>query len=76
MSIDPVLGGSQQDNGARIAIQQRVTANLIVTFAADTTSTQRQVVTVEYQATPRLSVSGGSNQNGGFALDIRIRKTW
>jgi len=76
LSIDPVLGGHQQDPGARITIQQRVTGNLFVTFSTDATSTQREVIKLEYQATPRVGVSGVRDQNGGFAFDVRIKKTW
>ena len=76
LSIDPVLGGNQQDAGARVTIQQRVTGNLFVTFATDATSTQREVIKLEYQATPRVSLSGVRDQNGGFAFDVRIKKTW
>jgi translocation and assembly module TamB len=76
LSVDPVLGGNGQDPGARVTVQQRVTGNLFVTFATDATSTQRQVIKLEYQATPRVAVSGVRDQNGGFALDVRIKKTW
>jgi len=76
LSVDPVLGGNSQDPGARVTIQQRVTGNLFVTFATDATSTQRQVIKLEYQATPRVGVSGVRDQNGGFAFDVRIKKTW
>jgi translocation and assembly module TamB len=76
LSVDPVLGGNQQDPGARVTIQQRVTGNLFVTLATDSTSTQRQQIKIEYQATPRVGVSGVRDQNGGFAVDIRIKKRW
>jgi len=76
LSIDPVLGGNQQDPGARVTIQQRVTGSLFVTFATDVTSTQRDVIKLEYDVTPRVSVSGVRDQNGGFAFDVRIHKTW
>jgi translocation and assembly module TamB len=76
LSVDPLLGGNQQDPGARVTIQQRVTGNLFVTLATDSTSTQRQQIKVEYQATPRVAVSGVRDQNGGFAFDIRIKKRW
>ena len=56
--------------------RQCVTANLLVTFTSDPSSTTRKVVEVEYQAAPGLSLNGVFNQNGGFAADIRIRKTW
>ena len=47
-----------------------------MTFATDATSTQREIIKLEYQATPRVSVSGVRDQNGGFAFDVRIRNTW
>jgi translocation and assembly module TamB len=78
LSVDPVLGGggNGQNPGARVTVQQRVTGNMFVTFATDATSTQTQVIKLEYQATPRVSVSGVRDQNGGFAFDVRIKKTW
>jgi translocation and assembly module TamB len=76
LSVDPVLGGNQQDPGARITIQQRVTGSLFVTFATDATSTQRQVIKLDYQATPRVGISGVRDQNGGFAFDVRVKKSW
>jgi translocation and assembly module TamB len=76
LSVDPVLGGDSKDPGARITLQQRVTGNLFVTFAADVTGTQHEVIKLEYQATPKVSLSGVRDQNGGFAVDMRIRKTW
>ena len=76
LSIDPVLDNNPQGSTVGVTLRQRVTANLFVTFTSNPSSTQRQVIEVEYQATPRLSVDGVVNQNGGFAADVRIRKTW
>jgi translocation and assembly module TamB len=74
LSIDPALGGNGQDPGARIAIQQRVTSNLYVTFASDVTSTQRQAVEMQYQLNPKWSLSGVRDQNGGFGGDVHYKK--
>jgi translocation and assembly module TamB len=78
LSVDPVLGGSgsQQNPGARITIQQRVTGNIFVTFQSDVTQTQNQVIELQYNITPRVTVSGTRDQNGGFGFDTRIKKTW
>ena len=76
LSIDPVLGGNGQNPGARIAIQQRVTSKIFVDFATDVTETQDQVIKLEYQATPKVSVSGTRDQNGGFGFDAKIHKSW
>jgi autotransporter translocation and assembly factor TamB len=76
LSIDPVLGGNQQNPGAHIAIQQRVTSKIFVTFSTDVTSTQNEVIKFEYQVKPRVSVSAVRDQNGGVAVDTRFHKKW
>lgn len=74
VSIDPALGNDNQNPGARIAIQQRVTSNLYVTFATDVTSTQRQAIELEYQLNRKWSVSGVRDQNGGYGVDAHYKK--
>jgi translocation and assembly module TamB len=78
LSIDPTLGGgsNQSTPGARIAIQQRVTGNLFVTFATDVTSTQQQQIQVQYNLNPRWSLSAVRDQNGGIGVDARYKKTF
>ena len=77
LQIDPGLGADNGQNpGARIAIQQRVTSNLLVTYATDITSTQRQAIQVEYKFNPKWSVSGTRDQNGGFGMDGKYHKDW
>jgi hypothetical protein len=76
LSIDPVLDNNAQGSTVGVTVRQRVTANLSVTFISDPSSTMRKVIEVEYQATPRISVNGVLNQNGGFAADVRIHKRW
>jgi len=51
-----------------------VTSNLLVTFATDITSMQRQAVQIEYKFNPKWSVTGTRDQNGGFGVDGRYRK--
>jgi hypothetical protein len=63
-----------QNLGARVAMQQRVTSNLLVTFATDITSALRQAIQIEYKFNPKWSVSGTRDQNGGFGVDGRYRK--
>jgi translocation and assembly module TamB len=76
LSIDPVLDNNGPGSTVGVSVQQRVNANLFVTFTSDPSSTERQVVEVEYHATPTITLIGVVNKNGGFATDVRIRKTW
>jgi translocation and assembly module TamB len=78
LSINPVLAGgtSQGPPGANITIQQRVTGNLFVTFSSNVASTQNETIQGQYQISPRVAVSATRDQNGGFAFDTLIKKTW
>jgi translocation and assembly module TamB len=76
LSIDPSLGGGQQNAGARVAVQQRVTSKIFVTFATDVTSTQQQAVKLEYQLNRSKSLTIVRDQNGGFSFETSFRKVW
>jgi translocation and assembly module TamB len=76
LTIDPLAGNSQTNPGSRVAIQQRVSGNILFTFSTDVTSTQNQAVQVQYQAKKNLSISVLRDQYGGYAADIKIHKNF
>lgn len=76
LSIDPTIGSNQQNPGARLAIQQRVTSKLLFTFAMDVGSTQSELIQLEYQVNRGWSVRGVRDENGGYAIDVKRRKTF
>ena len=76
LSVDPLLSCNQQTPGACVAVQQKVTSKIYVTFETDPTSTQSEQIKLEYQLSPRVTVNAVRNQNGGVAFDTRIHKTW
>jgi translocation and assembly module TamB len=76
LTIDPLAGTNPNNPGAQIAVQQRITGNLLLTFSTDVTSTQSQSVQLQYQASRNVSVSVLRDQNGGYAMDVRVRKNF
>ena len=76
LSIDPSLGGNSQDPGARVAIQQRVTGSLLVTFSTDVTTAQNEAIEVEYRPKKQVSFSVLRDQNGGYGIGVRIHKAF
>lgn len=72
LQIDPQLGGNNQNPSARIAIQQRVTKNLLFTFSTDVSQPGSEMVQGEYQITKRWSVSTARDQLGGVSIDGRF----
>jgi len=74
--VDPFLAGagSEQNASARITIEQQVTPDLVITYITNVTSTQQQVIQVEYNVTREMSIVALRDQNGTFGLDIKFKK--
>jgi translocation and assembly module TamB len=77
--VDPGLaglgaGGSGQNAAARVTMEQQVTPNLTVTYVSNVSSTQQQVIQVEYNVTRTISVVALRDQNGTFGVDVKFKK--
>ena len=77
--VDPGLAGvgstgSGQNVAARVTVEQQVTPNLAVTYVSNVSSTQQQVIQIEYNVTRNISVVALRDQNGTFGMDIKIKK--
>jgi translocation and assembly module TamB len=71
LQIDPLVGGNGTNPGARIALQQRVTKNLLFTFSTDVSQPGTEVVQGDYQINKRWSVSVARDETGGVSVDGR-----
>ncbi len=71
LQIDPTIGGNGQSPSALIAIQQRVTKNLLFTFSTNVSQPGSEMVEGEYQINKRWSVSMARDQLGGISVDGR-----
>jgi translocation and assembly module TamB len=76
--VDPFLGGptSIQTSAARVTIEEQVSRNLAVTYISNVSSTQEQVIQIEYDISRTLSVVALRDENGTFGLDFIIRKRY
>ncbi|MGC0777930.1 MAG: translocation/assembly module TamB domain-containing protein [Candidatus Acidiferrum sp.] len=77
--VDPGLtsvgaSSSGQNAAARVTVEQQVTPNLTVLYETNVTSTQQQVIQIEYNLNRNISVVGLRDQNGTFGMDIKIKK--
>jgi translocation and assembly module TamB len=68
------LNNTQQNSIASVTIEQQVTPALVVTYITDVTTTQYQVIQMEYTINREFSVVALRDENGTFGLDV-VRKT-
>ncbi|HVI80400.1 MAG TPA: translocation/assembly module TamB domain-containing protein, partial [Candidatus Acidoferrum sp.] len=73
LQIDPTLGGNSNPS-ARIAIQQRVSKDLLFSFSTDVSQPGSEIVQGEYQINRRWSVTVQRDQLGGVSIDGRYHK--
>ena len=73
LQIDPTLGGNSSNPSARVAIQQRVSKNLLFSFSTDVSQPGSEIVQGEYQINRRWSVSIERDQLGGVSIDGKYR---
>jgi translocation and assembly module TamB len=77
--VDPGLtgvgaSGSEQNAAARITVEQQIARNLTITYVSNVSSTQEQVIQVEYLVNRSVSIVGLRDQNGTFGVVIKIKK--
>src|SRR5213076_1953127 len=69
--VDPGLSGggltgSEKKAGAGVTVEQQITRNLTITYVSNVSSTQQQVIQVEYNVDRNVSIVGLRDQNGTF----------
>jgi translocation and assembly module TamB len=74
LRIDPTLPGVEYNPQARLTLQQQVTQNITFTYITDVTSTNPQVVSVEWAFAKQWSVVAQRDESGEIGMDILFKK--
>lgn len=77
--VDPGLtsvgtSAAGQNAAARVTVEQQITRNLTVTYVSNVSSTQEQVIQVEYNVNRNVSIVALRDYNGTFGIDVKIKK--
>jgi hypothetical protein len=75
--VDPNAQSSRLDPGARLTIGKRLSTKLYLTYSRSlSSSTRDQIVLLEYDQTDQFSWILSRNEDGTYALDVRIRRAF
>jgi autotransporter translocation and assembly factor TamB len=72
--VDPFIAGVESDPTARVTISERLSKDLVVTYSRSLTTSQDQIVVIEYAIGRDVSIVATRDENGKYGLDFRIRK--
>jgi autotransporter translocation and assembly factor TamB len=74
---DPTLQTVRLDPAARVTVLKRVNNRMYVTYSRSlSSSTRDQVILIEIDQTDQLSWILSRNEDGTYALDFRVRRTF
>jgi len=75
--VDPNTQSSRFDPGARLTIGKRLSNRLYLTYSRTlSSSTRDQIVLLEYDQTDQFSWILSRNEDGTYALDVRMRRSF
>ena len=66
--------GSESNAAARITVEQQIARDLTITYVSNVSSTQQQVIQVEYNINRNVSIVALRDYNGTFGIDVKIKK--
>lgn len=77
LKVDPnisnIAGASFEDT-SRLIVGKEITKDLLVVYATNFSTKRRQVIYLQYQLSPSVSLIGMRNEDRQFSLDLRFRK--
>jgi translocation and assembly module TamB len=66
--------GSEQNAAARVTVEQQIARDITVTYVSNVSSTQQQIIQVEYNVNRNVSIVALRDYNGTFGIDVKIKK--
>lgn len=74
VKIAPHVGGPEANPGAQVTVEQQVTPDVRLTYITNLTSSQQQVIQLEWTINRRWSLNAVRDRNGLFGVDFKWRK--
>jgi hypothetical protein len=75
--LDPSIQSARLDPAARVLVGKRLTESIYLTYSRSlSSSTRNQLILLEINQTDQLSWILSRNEDGTYALDLRVRRTF
>ena len=76
VKIDPSYVGSLGNSSARITVQQQLSRQLSVTYATNVNSSAQQLIQLQYDLSPTMSIVAARDESGVFSVVYKIRRAY
>ena len=72
--ISPTISGKETDATARVTLGKRINRNVYLTYSRLLSTSEDQLITVEYQLSRRVRVKGTRDESGSFGIDFLVQQ--
>ncbi len=76
VKIDPSFIGTLGNSTARITVQQQLSRQLTLTYATNVNSSSQQLIQLQYQVNPNVSIVATRDESGVFSIVYKLRKRY
>ena len=76
VKIDPSYVGTLGNSSARITVQQQLSRQLSVTYATNVNSSAQQLIQLQYDLSPTMSIVAARDESGVFSVVYKIRRAY
>jgi translocation and assembly module TamB len=76
VKIDPSFIGTLGNSTARITVQQQLSRQLTLTYATNVNSSAEQLIQLQYQLSPNVSIVAARDESGVFSVVYKIRRRY
>jgi len=73
LRIDPVFSGQSTVDTSRLTIGKTISKDLIVVYSTNLSTTRQEILYMQYQLSPAISLIAMRNEEGRYSLDLRLR---
>ncbi len=73
LRIDPVLPGQSSEDTSRLTIGKTIGKDLIVVYSTNLSTSRQEILYLQYQLSPAISLIAMRNEEGRYSLDLRLR---
>ncbi|MCK5057533.1 MAG: translocation/assembly module TamB domain-containing protein [Candidatus Aminicenantes bacterium] len=76
LRINPNITGASVEGSSRsrVIVGKSIARDILIVYSTNFSTQRQEVVYVQYQLSPTVSLIGKRNENGRFSIDIRFRR--
>jgi len=74
ISVDAQLSDADSASSTRVTVGKQVVKDLFVTYSRSVSSSEKDMIVIEYRLSPRVTIVATEDERGYFGVDFRFKR--